>query len=798
MSGNSPENDTPRHEADRTISHLRDESVNMAAKNLVIVESPAKAKTLGKYLGRDFQVKASVGHIVDLPKSKLGVDIKKDFAPDFHVIQAKKKVIDELKKAAKGKQNIYLASDPDREGEAIAWHIADQIAKNHKRVHRVLINEITRKAVQEAIANPQELDRDKFDAQIARRILDRLVGYKISPLLWNKVRRGLSAGRVQSVAVRLVCEREKEIRAFNSQEYWSLTALLEGRVPPSFKARLVQWQGQKLDIKKFRLDSEPRVQAVVRSLEGASWVIGEVEKKERRRYPTPPFVTSKLQQEAARKLGFQPKRTMQLAQQLYEGVELGDEGSVGLITYMRTDSTRVANDALHAVRRFIAEQYGKNYLPERPNAYRSKKGAQDAHEAIRPTSLDYSPERVRRHLRRDAYQLYSLIWDRFVASQMVPAVFDQTAFEIPVKEALFRATGQQIKFDGFMKVYIEGRDERAAKENGEDESEEEAPETDGMLPDLQPGDALKLLSMEPRQHFTQPPPRYTQASLIKELDEKGIGRPSTYAAIISNILDREYVLQDERRTLAPTDLGFLVTDLLVESFPDILNVEFTAGMENELDKIEDGKEKWTKAMKRFYTPFARDLKRAETEMRDVKRQEVPTDIPCEKCGAMMVIKWGRNGEFLACPQYPECKSTKNFTRDESGKIKIAEDVQVDETCEQCGRPMQLRWGKYGKFLGCSGYPECKTIRPLEKPVDLGIKCPDCGEGNVKERKSRWGKMFYGCDRYPKCKFASWDKPVAGPCPDCNAPILVEKVTKRAGRTRRCRNKECGYSIQVAE
>jgi len=770
----------------------------MAAKNLVIVESPAKAKTLGKYLGRDFQVKASVGHIVDLPKSKLGVDIKKDFAPDFHVIQAKKKVIDDLKKAAKGKENIYLASDPDREGEAIAWHIADQVAKNHKRVHRVLINEITRKAVQEAIANPQELDRNKFDAQIARRILDRLVGYKISPLLWNKVRRGLSAGRVQSVAVRLVCEREKEIRAFDSQEYWSLTALLEGRVPPAFKARLVQWQGQKLDVKKFRLDSEPRVQQVLQSLDGASWVIGDVEKKERRRYPTPPFVTSKLQQEAARKLGFQPKRTMQLAQQLYEGVELGDEGSVGLITYMRTDSTRVSNDALHAVRQFIAGQYGKNYLPERPNAYRSKKGAQDAHEAIRPTSLDYSPERVRRHLRRDAYQLYSLIWDRFVASQMVPAVFDQTAFEIPVKEAVFRATGQQIKFDGFMKVYIEGRDERAAKENGDEESEEEAPETDGMLPDLQQGDALKLISMEPRQHFTQPPPRYTQASLIKELDENGIGRPSTYAAIISNILDREYVAQDERRTLAPTDLGFLVTDLLVESFPDILNVEFTAGMEDELDKIEDGKEKWTKAMKRFYTPFARDLKKAETEMRDVKRQEVPTDIPCEKCGAMMVIKWGRNGEFLACPQYPECKSTRNFTRDESGKIKIAEDVQVDETCEQCGRPMQLRWGKYGKFLGCSGYPECKTIRPLEKPVDLGIKCPDCGAGNVKERKSRWGKLFYGCDQYPKCKFASWDKPVAGPCPECNAPILVEKVTKRAGHTRRCRNKECGYSIQVAD
>jgi len=772
----------------------------MAAKNLVIVESPSKARTLEKYLGRDFQVRASVGHVVDLPKSRLGVDIKKNFAPDFHVIQGKKKVIDELKKAAKGKENIYLASDPDREGEAIAWHIADQVAKGHKRVYRVLINEITRKAVQEAIANPQELDRNKFDAQIARRILDRLVGYQLSPLLWNKVRRGLSAGRVQSVAVRLVCEREKDIRAFELQEYWSLTALLEGRLPPSFKARLVQWQGRKIDNKKFRLENEPRVQQITKALAGASWIIGDVEKKERRRYPTPPFVTSKLQQEAARKLGFQPKRTMQIAQHLYEGVELGSEGSVGLITYMRTDSTRVSADALNTVRHFIERQYGKNYLPNKPNAYRSKKGAQDAHEAIRPTSMEYRPERVRRFLRRDAFQLYSLIWDRFVASQMVPALFDQTAFEIPVREAVFRATGQQIKFDGFMKVYIEGRDERTSQANGSDgdEAEDESRDNEGVLPDLQKGDRLKLLSMDPKQHFTQPPPRYTQASLIKELDEKGIGRPSTYAAIISNILDREYVVQDERRSLAPTELGFLVTDLLVESFPDILNVEFTAGMEDELDKIEEGKEAWTKAMKRFYTPFARDLKKAESEMRDVKRQEVPTDIACDKCGAMMVIKWGRNGEFLACPSYPECKNTKNLKRNEKGEVQVAAEEEVNETCEQCGRPMLLRWGKYGKFLGCSGYPECKNIRPLEKPVDLGVKCPECKEGNLKERKSRRGKIFYSCDRYPDCKFATWDRPVAGSCPQCGEPVLVEKVTKRSGHMRYCRKKECGYKVQVAQ
>jgi DNA topoisomerase I len=489
---------------------------------------------------------------------------------------------------------------------------------------------------------------------------------------------------------------------------------------------------------------------------------------------------------------------MQLAQHLYEGVELGSEGSVGLITYMRTDSTRISADALAAVRQHIQARYGKNYVPGKPNTFRSKKGAQDAHEAIRPTSLDYVPERVRRYMRRDLFQLYSLIWDRFVASQMVPAVYDQTVFEIPVREAVFRANGQQIKFDGFMKVYIEGRDERAAQTNGDEDADDAVEDTDGMLPDLQTGDALNLLSLEPRQHFTQPPPRYTQASLIKELDEKGIGRPSTYAAIISNILDREYVAQNESRSLAPTDLGFLVNDLLIESFPDILNVEFTAGMEDELDKIEDGKEKWTKAMKRFYTPFSRDLKKAEKEMRDVKRQEVPTDIDCDKCGAKMVIKWGRNGEFLACPQYPECKNTKNFKRAENGEIQIVADEEVNETCELCGRPMLLRWGKFGKFLGCSGYPECKNIQPLEKPVDLGIKCPECKEGNIKERKSRWGKIFYGCDRYPECKFASWDKPLAIPCPNCGSPILVEKVTKRAGRTRRCYKKECGYSIPVEE
>ena len=762
------------------------------AKNLVIVESPAKARTLEKYLGREFQVKASVGHVMDLPKSSLGVDIDNDFTPEYHVLHGKKKIIDDLKRAAKDKENIYLAPDPDREGEAIAWHIAETLgAKHRSKVHRVLFNEITKRAVQEAIRNPTKLDRDLYEAQQTRRILDRLVGYQISPLLWKKVRRGLSAGRVQSVAVRIICEREREIQAFVPKEYWSITARLQGDHPPAFSARLVRIGTDRLDPEQFRIETEGGATALVDRLRAARWVVAKVERKERRRYPTPPFVTSRLQQEAARKLGYAPSRTMRIAQRLYEGVELGSEGAVGLITYMRTDSTRIAPEALQQVRRFIGERFGKEYLPEQAVAYPSKKGAQDAHEAIRPTLMDSPPERVAPFLAKDELALYTLIWNRFVASQMVAAVFDQTSVDIIAADTLFRATGQIMKFDGFIRVYTEGRDEDRRDEEDDDESERQ-------LPPLRDGEALRLHELLPEQHFTQPPPRFSQATLIKELEEKGIGRPSTYATIMSTILNKSYVVEDKSKRLRPTELGFLITELLVDAFPDILNVEFTAGMEDELDKIEEGKEPWTKAMKRFYTPFERDLKKAEKEMRDVKRQEVPTDIACEKCGSMMVVKWGRNGEFLACKAYPACKSTKNFNRDDKGEITVAVDEEVNENCEQCGRPMLLRWGKYGKFLGCSGYPECKTIRPLQKPVDLGIKCPDCKEGDIKERKSRWGKVFYGCDRYPECRFASWDKPVPGPCPDCGDPILVDKITKRAGHIRRCRHKECGYSVQVVE
>jgi DNA topoisomerase-1 len=760
------------------------------AKNLVIVESPAKAKTLQKYLGRNYQVKASVGHVVDLPKSKLGVDIEKDFEPEYHVIHGKTKILSELKKAAKDKEHVYLAPDPDREGEAIAWHIAQKLGRK-RNVHRVLFNEITKRAVQEAIKNPKELDQNLFEAQQTRRIMDRLVGYQISPLLWKKVRRGLSAGRVQSVAVRIICEREREIRAFKPVEYWSITAKLEGENPPPFSARLARIGDQRLDPEKFRVENEAAATALVDRLRDAEWLVRKVERKERRRNPTPPFITSRLQQEASRKLGYAPSRTMRIAQRLYEGIELGPQGAVGLITYMRTDSTRISPEATQQARAFVEQRFGKEYLPAKPPFYPSKKGAQDAHEAIRPTSLDNPPDQVAAYLSKEELGLYTLIWNRFVASQMVPAVFDQTTVDIAAADTTFRASGQIMKFDGFMRVYLEGRDEERSEEEQEDEAERK-------LPELREGERLRLHELLPEQHFTQPPPRFSQASLIRELEEKGIGRPSTYASIMGTILNKEYVVEDKSRRLRPTELGFLVTELLVDAFPDILNVEFTAGMEDVLDKIEDGEEKYLAAIRSFYAPFARDLEHAEERMRDVKREGQPTDIACGKCGANMVIKWGRGGEFLACPKYPECKFTKNFTRTAEGAIEVVEDEVIDEKCETCGRPMQVRFSRYGKFLGCTGYPECKGVRSLVKPVPTGVKCPDCGEGEIMEKRSRGGKIFYSCGRYPQCKFATWERPVPEPCPECAAPFVVEKTTKRYGTVRRCLSEGCKYKETVDE
>ena len=764
------------------------------AKSLVIVESPAKAKTLGKYLGRNYQVKASVGHVVDLPKSKLGVDVEKGFAAEYQIIKGKSKIIDELKKAAKDKEHIYLASDPDREGEAIAWHLAEKLDKKGKKVHRILLNEITKKAVQEAIKNPTDLNRDRYEAQATRRILDRLVGYQISPLLWKKVRRGLSAGRVQSVAVRIITEREREIQAFVPEEYWSIIANLEGQIPPPFEARLAKVADKRVDNKTFRISNEDEAKEILAHLDKADWIVSKVEKRDRRRNPTPPFITSRLQQEASRKLGYAPSRTMGIAQRLYMGVELGEEGAVGLITYMRTDSPRISPEMTAAARTYINDTYGEQYVPEKPNTYRSAKTAQEAHEAIRPTSLDNTPEKVAQYLSREELNLYTLIWNRFMASQMSPALFEQTSVDIAANACTFRASGQVMRFDGFLRVYMEGKDDKTTDDDDDDEKQ---------LPPLNEGDRLQLLQLTPNQHFTQPPPRFTQATLIKELEEKGIGRPSTYASIMGTIINKDYVEEDEQRRLRPTSLGMLVTDLLVESFPDILNAEFTAGMEEVLDKIEDGQEDWKKAMERFYQPFSADLERAEKEMRDVKGTGEPTDIACPKCeNGKMTIRWGRNGEFLACSNYPECKSTSNFTRDDQGNVtpQKEEEEATNEVCEKCGKPMQIRFSRYGKFLGCSGYPDCKNIKKTgtAAPVSLGVTCPDCNEGDIQQKRSRRGKVFYSCSRYPKCSFALWDRPIAEPCPQCQAPFIVEKTTKRTGTTRRCFREECDYQEVVEQ
>lgn len=748
-------------------------------KQLIIVESPTKAKAIQKYMGSGFSVKASVGHIKDLPVSKLGVDIEKDFAPTYQVIKGKKKVLDEIVKAGEKCEKIYLATDPDREGEAIAWHVAEEIKRSGKKtkkagvpkIHRVLFHEITPKSVKEAIAKPVELNKDLYEAQQARRILDRLVGYKISPILWKKVQRGLSAGRVQSVAVRLICEREAEIKKFKPEEYWSIVAGLEGSMPPKFEAKLVEAGGKKVEI-----GNKGEADKILNELKKADFLLSNITKQERKRHAVPPFTTSKLQQEAARKLGFSAKKTMTLAQQLYEGLEIGDEGLVGLITYMRTDSVRVANEALQAVREHIAERYGKETLPDAPNFYKNKKGVQDAHEAVRPTSIAHTPEYVKGFLDKDQFRLYELIWKRFVASQMKPVIFDQTIFDVTAGNFLLRATGNVMKFAGFMSVYLEGVDIEAERD------EEENP----TLPELKEGEKLKLHGLTPNQHFTQPPPRFTEASLVKELEEQGIGRPSTYAAIMSNILDKEYVKKEQGK-FYPAHLGEVVNDLLVQNFPEILDVKFTALMEEELDDVEEGKRGWVSALKDFYAPFSKTLKRAEAQMKDLKKQAIETDVKCEKCGKPMVIKWGRHGEFLACSGYPECKSTREFSRGESGEITAKKAETTDEVCEKCGAPMLIKRGRFGKFLACSRYPECKTT----KAIGIGIKCPKCG-GDVVARKSKRGKLFYGCSKYPNCDFVSWDKPINEKCPKCGSDFLVEKYSKDAGVSVVCPNKECGF------
>ena len=756
---------------------------------LVVVESPAKAKTIKKYLGSGYVVKASVGHVMDLPKSKIGVDVENGFQPVYEVIDAKKKVVAELKAAAKGVQLILLATDPDREGEAIAWHVYEQLKRTKIPAQRILFNEITKKAIQEAIQKPLQLNRDLYDAQQARRVLDRLVGYQISPILWKKVRRGLSAGRVQSVAVRLVVEREEEIAKFVPVEYWSIEADLRAALPPQFRAKLIRLDGEKAEIPTGEI-----ARPLVEQLRREKFVVIEVTKKERRRNAPPPFITSKLQQEAANRLGFTAKKTMTLAQRLYEGVELGDDGQTALITYMRTDSVRLSPDAVAGAREYVAGRWGKEYLPGEPVQFKTKKSAQDAHEAIRPTALDHPPERVKPFLEKDMFRLYELIWNRFIACQMVPAVFDQTTADIKAGRATFRATGQILKFPGYLAVYgqeAEQPQEEAGAEKMEGEDEEKG-DVSRQLPPLESGQTLELIDLIPEQHFTQPPPRFTEASLVKELEEKGIGRPSTYAAILSTIQDKEYVEKKEGRFF-PTDLGKIVTELLLDAFPRVMDVQFTARMEEELDEVEEGKIDWQSVLGEFYGPFKKSLAAAEAQMRDVKREEKPTDLVCEKCGSPMVIKWGRMGRFLACSGYPDCKNTKDFV-EENGTIRVVEDLPTEETCPTCGKPMVNKRGRFGRFLACSDYPTCKTTRPITLK---GVACPDCG-GGLAERKSRFGKSFFGCVNYPNCKFAAWYRPIPGPCPQCGKPYLLQKYTKRDGAFIACPDKECGYRREAPE
>ncbi len=758
------------------------------SKSLIIVESPAKARTLQKYLGKTFDVKASVGHIRDLPVKTLGVDIENDFTPQYVTIRGKGKIISQLRNAAQKADEIYLAPDPDREGEAIAYHIAETLKNAKKPIHRVLFHELTKKAILAAISNATEVNQHRFEAQQARRILDRLVGYQISPILWEKVRRGLSAGRVQSVAVRMICEREQAIENFQSEEYWSISVHLEGGAPPSFVAQLDKINGKKVDNKKFKIENEKQAQAIASSLRQATYTVASIDKQRKKRHPSPPFITSSMQIEASRKLRFSAKKTMTLAQRLYEGVDIGDEGPTGLITYMRTDSTRISDDAMNSVREYISNTFAAEYLPEKANTYKESKSAQGAHEAIRPTDVSKTPESLAPYLDKDMLALYTLVWKRFVACQMAPAELDQTTILIDAAEYQLKTVGSIMRFLGFMSLYVESEEDQG---NGEKAPSQPAESKELSLPDLTEGEFLKMLEIMPKQHFTQPPPRYTEATLVKALEENGVGRPSTYAAILSTIQEKEYVVLEQRKFF-PTDLGKLVNELLVAHFPRVMDIEFTASLEQQLDQIEEGKVAWLEILEKFYGPFKERLDKAKQEMKSVKKTVVPTDIPCKLCDGKMVIKWGRMGEFLACENFPSCKHTQDFERKEDGTIVplVREEPQESgEVCDKCGRPMVYKQGRFGKFLACSGYPDCKNI----SPISTEVKCPEPGcQGEIVQKISKRGKVFYSCNQYPKCKFAIWDKPVNQPCPQCGAPYLLEKETKNLGHHLKCPETSCGY------
>ena len=874
------------------------------ARSLVIVESPAKAKTINKYLGKNYLVKASYGHVMDLPKKNIGILLPADpngkpkkkkrktkakagapekkipkpvvvtseniFEPTYEVIPNKIKVITDLQKAARGVEAIYLAGDPDREGEAICAHLAEIFGRPKKyaemiakvqeeqkgeakegeeakpkaekkvlapvngappKIYRVMFNEITQKAIKAAFENPAQVNEDLVDAQQARRVLDRIVGYKVSPLLWNKVRRGLSAGRVQTVALRLIVERELEIRAFVPVEYWTIHAMLDAGTPPVFEAKLHKFKGEDLEVA-----NQAAADAILAAVEKAKWEVASVAQKEKRRNPPPPFTTSKLQQASYNRLRYTAKRTMGIAQKLYEGVELGSEGSIALITYMRTDSVRVSNDALDQVRTMIPERFGSNYLPEKPNFFKSKKDAQEAHEAIRPTDVTRTPEDVRPYLEDDLFKLYQLIWQRFVASQMLPAIFDQTTIDISAGDYTFRATGTVQKFDGYLRVY---QMPVAAADREDDEKDDDG--EGRSLPQVREGQLLRLESIRPDQHFTEPPPRYNDATLVKDLEEKGIGRPSTYAAIISTLVEREYVTKDQGR-FSPTMLGERVSVLLVKSFEDIFDVGFTARLEEELDEIEEGKLGWRTAVQEFWDRFIVDLDKADDEMLSYKAG-IPTGQKCEKCGEgellerisrhgfflgcnrypdcdyikdlspelpaeadgtpkieycdncgkEMVIKRGRFGVFLACKGYPDCKTTRRLV--EGTRIARQPDVPLDEKCPLDDAQLLRRAGRFGDFIGCTNYPKCKYTRP----ITLGIKCPKCDEGEfVRRGISRGrgaGRIFYGCSRYPDCDFTTPHEPINQPCPKCHAPFIVEKRTKQ-GNFRSCIKEGCDWEIEA--
>ena len=761
------------------------------AKDLVVVESPAKARTVGRFLGSKYQTLASMGHVRDLSDKKKrgkpgvhGVEIDDDgFHPEYIVMPDKKKIVTQLRKASKDAGVVYLATDPDREGEAISWHLLEAAKIAKSKVRRVVFHEITKEAINEAFEHPRELDYNLIDAQQARRILDRLVGYRLSPVLWGKVKRGLSAGRVQSVALRLVVDREREIDAFNPVEYWSIESIFakqrqNGAKRIDFKAALHSLKGKR----KISISTGDHAHAIVADLDGAEYSVQSVRKRETRRRPAAPFITSTMQQEASRKLRFTARRTMQVAQQLYEGISIGGEGEVGLITYMRTDSTNVAAAALQEANAYIKDKFGAEFAPGKPRAYTRKvKGAQEAHEAIRPTSILRAPENIRQHLNNEQFRLYDLIWKRMLASQMTDALFDSTRVDINAKSAkssqeyLFRASGSVMKFPGFRALYMEGSDDNA----GEDD---ETP----PLPELSDDDALDCLKTTPDQHFTQPPPRFTDATLIRAMEEQGIGRPSTYAPIIVTIMDRDYV-RKERGRFAPTKLGLVVTDFLTPNFPDVMNIGFTARMEERLDDIAGGELQWEPMLKDFYGPFDESIEKTMKEAERVPREslEEETGESCEQCGNVMVIKSGRYGPFIACRGYPECKNTKPVESPEEKAIRELVSEDVDEFCEKCERPMAVKTGRNGRFLACTGYPECKNAKPL--PV--GVDCPDCGNALVeRKQKGRNGRIFYSCSNYPECKFAA--NPLPQPCPDCGKLL----VTRGRGRKNaRCLDEACGFS-----